>query len=553
MNMIRKITFILVLGSLGQIFAQTTVTFRVNLKSMVANRLFKPAQGERLVVRGNFNDWKGYDCELLQTGSGLFAGTFFLDNRIGDTLEYKYVIRNSRGKDYWEVNPEPENSNNGNRRFVISNSIHELPVTEFVYDEYIRYPVIFPSEKLQADFLQMREAIEESHPALYDYTEKRTLDSLFDYYFHLIDREMEFSEFYRLLPPVISRIGCGHTKLWIPEAFWNAAPDRLFPLKIVHSGQKVLVAGYYRNLPSVPIGSEIRSVNGIPINRIIDILKAVSSSDGFIESFKSATVHKNFSDLYALYYGFPDTFHMEFIAPGTVEIRRAELIPATIDAVHSGQAVDPELSLKLLANNTVALLTINTFGYYDRVQYFRNFIDSTFEVIQRNSIQNLIMDLRGNGGGDPFCSSYLFAYLEKEPVPYFAESYGRYDSLALPVPMADKNYRGNLYTLIDGSCFSTTGHFTALLKYHRIGKFVGSETGATFTCTGSVRYLDLKNTRLILGTARKRRYSAAVMDMDIHRGILPDYDMEQSQTDLMNGRDTVLNFVLDLIENRQKQ
>ena len=180
---------------------------------------------------------------------------------------------------------------------------------------------------------------------------------------------------------------------------------------------------------------------------------------------------------------------------------------------------------------------------------FQSFIDSTFQVIKDKKISNLIMDLRGNDGGDPFCSSYLFSYLEPKPLPYFAEPYGKYAPLADPIPPAENSYTAKLYTLIDGSCFSTTGHFTALLKYHKIGHFVGSETGATYTCTGNVMYPTLKNTKLFLGTARVTRYSTAVENMDRKSGILPDYPFLKSQQDIVANKDAVLDYTISLIKN----
>ena len=211
------------------------------------------------------------------------------------------------------------------------------------------------------------------------------------------------------------------------------------------------------------------------------------------------------------------------------------------------------MSLKFLDESNTALLTINTFIYYDQREMFRKFIDSAFLFIQKEKIKNLIIDLRGNDGGDPFCSSYLLSFIENEPVPYFAENYERYKSLSEPIPMADNHFKGNIYTLIDGSCFSTTGHFCALLKYNRIGKLIGKETGATFTCTGSVLYKNLKNTHLILGTARKQRYNAAVSNMDRTRGVMPDYYVERSQSDIINNSDAELNFVMDMINSSMEE
>lgn len=93
---------------------------------------------------------------------------------------------------------------------------------------------------------------------------------------------------------------------------------------------------------------------------------------------------------------------------------------------------------------------------------------------------------------------------------------------------------------------------SALLKYHKIGKFIGTETGATYTCTGNVKYIDLKNTKLILGTARERRYTAAVKKMDPMKGIEPDHLVEQTQADILEGIDTVMEYVKELIRKGTK-
>ncbi|MBN2366023.1 MAG: hypothetical protein EH225_08510 [Calditrichaeota bacterium] len=538
---------VVISGLFVQISAQTTITFRLNMQSLIDSNLFVPALGEKVVVRGNFNDWKGYNYELRSEDNSLFENIFIINAKLGDTLEYKFVIQNRHDRDYWERNPNPDNSNHGNRKLLINGTNLILPITTFDYDEYIRYPVMFSKEKLQKDFLQMREALEENHPALYDYTDKKIIDSLFIHHYERLDTAIELGDFYENVQSVLSSIGCGHTKLWIPSHYWNIVPKRLFPLKLHFINKRVYVSGFHNSTRGVPLGSEIIAINHIPVQGIIDTLKSITSSDGFIDAFRSKIVEKHFSEKYALCYGYPEIFHVSYIAPGDSAVTEAEIAPVDIETVQQSTARGSELSLKVLEENRTAVLTINTFIYYDRLEFFRSFVDSAFEAIKKNNILNLVLDLRGNDGGDPFCSSYLLSYIENEPVPYFAELYGRYDSLARPIPLAENNFRGNLYILIDGNCFSTTGHFTALLKYYQIGTLVGTETGATYTCTGSVEYIDLKNTRLILGTAKKRRYSVAVQGMDPQRGVLPDYHVEQSQHDIIQGRDTILEFVLQLI------
>jgi C-terminal processing protease CtpA/Prc len=202
--------------------------------------------------------------------------------------------------------------------------------------------------------------------------------------------------------------------------------------------------------------------------------------------------------------------------------------------------------MKIIEGGNTTLLTINTFGYYDKVPMFHDFIDSVFQVINQEGIENLILDLRGNSGGDPFCAYYLWGYLQPKSLPYFEDHYGKYDTLANPVPLPINHFSGKLFTLIDGHCFSTTGHFCGLLKYHKTGKFIGNETGATYTCTGNATYPPLENTRIMVGTARVRRYTAAVKNMDPERGIIPDYPVELSREDIINTRDAILEYALML-------
>jgi hypothetical protein len=82
-----------------------------------------------------------------------------------------------------------------------------------------------------------------------------------------------------------------------------------------------------------------------------------------------------------------------------------------------------------------------------------------------------------------------------------------------------------------------------------VGKFVGSETGATFTCTGNATYPALDHTGIMVGTARVMRYTAAVKDMDPLHGILPDYPAEPTPQDLAQDRDGVLEYALSLAKN----
>jgi hypothetical protein len=163
-------------------------------------------------------------------------------------------------------------------------------------------------------------------------------------------------------------------------------------------------------------------------------------------------------------------------------------------------------------------------------------------------IRNLILDLRGNDRGDPFCAVPLLSYLEHEPVPYYEEPYGRYAEFAEPIPIEENHFSGNLYTLLDGYCGSTNGHFCALLKYNRIGKFVGTPGGATYKCNaGRDTEISLDHTGMIL-TFGRTTYAAVVKGMDKTEPVMPDYPVQVTYEDFLNGRDVFLETAMKLIE-----
>jgi len=124
-----------------------------------------------------------------------------------------------------------------------------------------------------------------------------------------------------------------------------------------------------------------------------------------------------------------------------------------------------------------------------------------------------------------------------------------YLRFAQPIPLADKRFKGNIYILINGGGFSSTGHLCALLKHHKFATFVGTETGGTYTCNDASTEITLKHTRFLLRSAR-RTFKAAVRGFPKDRGIIPDFVVEQKIEDLLSGKDTVLNYTLSLLDKR---
>src|SRR5690606_38763211 len=141
--------------------------------------------------------------------------------------------------------------------------------------------------------------------------------------------------------------------------------------------------------------------------------------------------------------------------------------------------------------------------YYDAPSRarFNAFVDAFFNEVAARQIPNVILDVRGNGGGDPYCGAYLFRKLIDRALPYFTSDTAFYPDLKPALAPASNAFHGALYVLVDGGCFSTTGHFVSLLRYHGIGRFIGEETGGSFACTSNLLSTTLGRTHLRLSYA----------------------------------------------------
>ena len=184
-----------------------------------------------------------------------------------------------------------------------------------------------------------------------------------------------------------------HSNIWIPEDFWETWKDNLFPLQIKLIEGYAVVPGFYNDMCK-SLGSIILEINSKPIEKIINDLKYSYSSDGLIKQFQFAQIEKRFPMSFARYYGFPENYVVTYALPGRKTSETKKLIPAKLEAVRSVVFKNfnhPPLTLKFIKEKSIAVLKIPSFIFYDRVDYFKSFLDSAFLEIKNMKIGNLIL------------------------------------------------------------------------------------------------------------------------------------------------------------------
>ncbi len=218
--------------------AQNIICFKVDMNKAIKCGLFSPLENDTVIIRGSFTGWAGNDFSLEDKDKdGIYEQSFEIKSDSGIMHEYKYLILKSDGKILWEKQPNKQNKPHGNRIINSENNI----IDEFDFDNYylgvIGKEVSFSVEQMQDDFNQLRKTLEEQHCCLYEYTDKQEFDKLFNYQYNLIKKSLKPNEFFKILTPVIAKIGCGHTAVWMPGGYWDLGQNKLFPLKLRFIGE----------------------------------------------------------------------------------------------------------------------------------------------------------------------------------------------------------------------------------------------------------------------------------------------------------------------------
>lgn len=453
-----------------------------------------------------------------------------------------------------------------------------------------------PKKKFHPDSLQrwtksIMSGISEKHPGFYRYTPKARFDHLIDSTVLTIQDSLTELEYYRKLKPLFAQIGCLHTGITLSkeyEAYLNNS-STLIPIEIfIDERKRVLITKTYDKDQSIQIGCEVVSINSRPISDILNILLNAIPADGFNQTEKILLLNHRFSFWYQSIMEVAQAFEIqvkmnEVTKTYTLRGVTKDVFP-TLESLESNF----KKPLEFEVTNGIGILKVHSFAKSTHKKYdqdFKHFIKATFEQIQREGIQNLIVDLRYNTGGTDGNAVYLARHFFDSPFRYWdrievteaiAKEIKGLNRLFYKKPKqvndsyhwkkiwmttefdyyepqkpAKRNFIGKTYLLTNGLCMSSCSDFVAVLAHNRKALVVGQETGGGFQGNTSGMMPTAKIPTGLMVTIPLMKYTNAVdPSRNWGHGTTPDYELPLTFTNWVEKKDVELEFVLNLIQGK---
>ncbi|MEM1322462.1 MAG: S41 family peptidase [Bacteroidota bacterium] len=292
-------------------------------------------------------------------------------------------------------------------------------------------------DSLLVDLQILEQALTEMHPGLYRYNKPEDIRQSFQQLKEGLPAEISEGEFMTRLAQCIAKIRCGHTYL-NPWNMNRELRERLLGGKTYFPVGFNIIEGHFfatENVSgneSLKRGAEILSINGLPIIDIYNRLKSIAKSDGHnfaptdhylsLQQYEFATwqafdiYFQLFFPLqkeeYSLTFKNYDAEQVQRITvPALGKKERAEKMQAKYGEAILGKE---DWSLEIV-NSKLAVMRLGTFAIwkwkgFDQKQWFAD----AFHQLDSLGIEQLAIDIRGNGGGLAEPANELISYLIKD-------------------------------------------------------------------------------------------------------------------------------------------
>lgn len=410
---------------------------------------------------------------------------------------------------------------------------------------------VYPLAQYREDLFELAQTLTKTNPHPYKFMSKEAFWEVVEEKAKLLNPETTYGTFIWHCSELVANLNCVHSGL----GYFNQEDEMLpvglrFPIETRWIDGNLYITDPLIN-SDLEKGSEIQAINGQEVAPLVaEIFKHISSQ-AHIETTK-AIIFNGYSTAYIPYaLDFPNAYTITLKgAKEPISLKQLVTYSAKPRYFPTKHCASKDLCLDYADATTAVLTVINSGAYYgSRFSIFKEFMDHSFREIKNRHIENLIVDVRSNSGGPGHTAVYLLRYLLERPFVYKKLSEGSNIAGKTYMPFSAYRFKGSTYFLIDGEGGSTTGHLLAHIKASGRATLIGEELGGNHFCTGGQKRFQLENTGVFYSVGRYTHITTAD-DFNVNRGIMPDFRVIQPIEDYLDGKDTVMEFVLEHIRNR---
>ena len=477
-------------------------------------------------------------------------------------------------------------------------------------------PAVLKSGDLQADAAILRSAYEQLHPGLYRYSTKSEMDADFNVLKDELGHDQTLQEAFVAFSQFAAKVRCGHTQA-NPFNQPKALVDALFksqtrlPFYFDWLGGRMIVTRDFTPGHVLPAGTEVVEVNGIRAAKVLATLLSVARADGANESKRVAQLAVNGESSYETFDLYYPMFFPQKSATDTLLVRKPKTqkpMKIAVESLTFEQRVAPIkqreeqrkggsealFEWKYLADGS-ASLRMPTWALYDSKWNWKQWLDDHLNEAAERNAPALILDLRGNEGGDdvgaqiiphlidaPITVSSMqrlvrYRRVPEDLVPYLdtwdksfrdwgasavdlpspwptapaAVSYfklARHDDDAAGDVLRPKGprFHGKVFVLIDSTNSSATFQFAQNMQSHHLGTLVGEPTGGSQRGIngGAFFFLRLPHSGIEMDLPLIGTFSPEPAP---DKGVTPDVLVKQRPEDIGSGRDVGMTTVMRLL------
>lgn len=431
-----------------------------------------------------------------------------------------------------------------------------------------------PAE-LRADFTAMYQGLKSGAFDLFAFTPQPVMDTAFRRELKRLDRPMTKLEAEIRFEAFAALAHQGHARVDAPYAAWEArraAGGRAFPLAIRVADGRVYVARNASGLGEIAPGDELLAMNGQSMPAWLQRAERHVSAE--TPRMAHSLMEYDFPVYVWIELGDPDGFDIRLRKPDgrVLALRlpartRAEMTAAAAKAPPSLNLDEPLRESRVL-DGGVGYLRPGPFYNAEAktgaeewdVSGFSAFVDAAFGKFQAAGVDRIIIDLRGNPGGDNLFSDPMIAWFADRPFRFFSEfkvkvspesTRSNADRIAndaeaagpvsrqyagmyahardgevvdFVMPMAQPRqggrFKGKVFLLIDRQSYSNSVSVAALVQDYHFATVIGEETSDVAAAYGAMEQFTLPATGIKVGYP-KAHIIRASGDRTV-RGVVPD-------------------------------